>query len=377
MKRIQTGQILITVLLFIAIFISIATFLVSKSLTFMSYATTLINRQQAMELAYGGINIAIAQLSQMPEKTKQTPNAPAATPPAQGAASADKKPPADPDTFLITWLLPVLNRWQLFALNRKADGIDGTVRVCIGSQSGKININELYDFKKHVWIGQDAKGVNPRLPVLQALFTAIESQTGGQGLLKSLEQFLAKRAMPLNDPTELLTIPGWQVFKYAQFYEPPVGPASKQKQQAATTNQKQPLYLTDIFTIDSSGPLIDPLLLSDSLAGVLGLRRVQARESDARAKGIAQVLKNYKKAWQIPADWKALFAPLYEKDFNALPKSIELLLSPSSILRTFWVRTRGTIQNVSVDMYAVLERRMVPDTKGMRIEVAIRKVYVL
>ena len=96
----------------------------------------MIDREYAEMIALGGIEVAMAQLQIKPPKNKK-PDEP---------LSEDEKTKGI-KTFLKR-ILPNLNRWQVFELTEQKDGIDGTLKISISSEDGKININKLIDQQK-------------------------------------------------------------------------------------------------------------------------------------------------------------------------------------------------------------------------------------
>ena len=136
--------------------------------------------------------------------------------------------------------MPILNRWQTVKLDFAKDGIDGEIKICIMSEDGKINLNELYDFQKHAFVGS-GKEQEELKKTLQEIFGNIKKASGTEGLFESLETFLKERDDKLRDITELLTIKAFANFKNDIFYTP--------DHQSSTGKEKKPLYLTDIFTL--------------------------------------------------------------------------------------------------------------------------------
>ncbi len=49
---------------------------------------------------------------------------------------------------LLEAVVPALNRWQVFPLQQRLMALYGTIKICLMSEAGKININLCFDFKK-------------------------------------------------------------------------------------------------------------------------------------------------------------------------------------------------------------------------------------
>ena len=76
----KPGYILAFTLALMALFMFIATYVSNKGLIFSSFSKTMVDREKARQLAYGGIQLAISQLASVEKKSeKENPeNGPAA-----------------------------------------------------------------------------------------------------------------------------------------------------------------------------------------------------------------------------------------------------------------------------------------------------------
>lgn len=367
----KKGYILILSLMIISLAVTLVTYIFYVGSVQMPYSYTVINREKAKLLALSGIQIAIAKLSQEIEKKDGDKKVaqPSTTSQAVGSSpTADKKnEPSDQEQAarkLIEEMVPALNRWQSFALKEEIDGVDGTIRLCIGSESGKLDLNALYDFEKHAFKGDTAKQ-----DVLKLLITTAFKQAGKEDLFAEFEKFLKARQYRLDDITQLLTIPGFIAFKDIVFYPGPL----KEKEE----KNKTAVYLTDIFTVWSGKQTVDPWLLSDSMCGLLGVKRATVRDADSRKKAVEQVIKDVKIEAQWPVDWKKYLSPLYGVEFNTLPKGIELVFDTKFEPKIFSVLSHGVVGDVTQKMLAILERTEEKNDKKLAYTVTIKKLYWL
>ena len=108
----------------------------------IAFGRTMIAREQAEMLALGGIRMAIAQLArsvQPEEKSKQE-------------MPTKKKDQNEATKFsfknFIIHVLPHLERWQEFALQEEYDGIEGSIKISISAEEGKVGLNQLFDERK-------------------------------------------------------------------------------------------------------------------------------------------------------------------------------------------------------------------------------------
>lgn len=349
----QSGYILPLTLALISLFMFLATYVSNKGLIFGSFSKTMVEREKARQLAFGGIQLAMSQVGIL--EKKESMEKPAAAVP---GAQAGKQPEQSSEgKQLLKAILPVINRPQSFALKQAVDGINGTITIVLGSEEGKININKLYDFDKHKFLNE-GKPEGDMKKMLQELFVLIKDQTGAD-LFPEFEKFLKERKYPLNDVTELLTIKGFDVFKDQIFADP-----------TFASDKKNPkIYLTDIFTVSSSKPGIEPWLFSNAIAQLFKLKRDPEKSPD-------DALKNFKDKNDWKNDWAKSLKLLWSADYGALPKTIAPLLNPSFDPKIFNVLSVGTVGKVSVRVLAFFEREKSSGKDGA-VNVKIRNVYTL
>lgn len=353
-KRNQSGYILAITLAFISMLMFLGAYVANKGLVFGAYSKTMINREKATQLAYGGIQLALSQIAGEP--IKKEAEQPKKEEPKGAAAGKTPEQQTSDGKQLLKTLLPVFNKQQSFILKQSIEGVNGTLMLLIGSEEGKININAMYDFDKHKFMGE-GNAQNDMKKVMQEVFNALKERTGAD-LFAEFEKFLKERKYPLNDVTELLNIKGFEQLRDSVF----VDPAVQQAQNKAT------IILTDLFTVSSPRAQLEPWLLSDSLLALFNLKR-------DKEKSVDDLLKNYKDRSDWKTDWAKILKPLYNIDYSALPKGIAGLLNPTFAPRMFSVLSVGTVGGVSVRLLAIVER-IKSGTEG-NVKMAIRKVTVL
>ena len=366
----KNGYILILSLMIISLAITLVTYIFYVGSVQMPFSYTMIHREKAKLLALSGIQIAIAKLSQeveIKDEGKKPDNQANSAQPQAGGAEKKKAEPSPQEQAaqkLIKEIVPSLNRWQTFALKQEYDGIDGTIKICMGSEDGKIDLNAWYDFEKHTFNGDKAKQ-----EIIKKLITDFFKRIGKEDLYAEFEKFLKARQYRLDDITELLRAPGFVAFKDAIFYPGPI----KEKEE----KDKTPVYLTDIFTVWSGKQTIDPWLLSHSMCGLVGVKQTTTVDVESRKKAVEQVIKDVKINAQWATDWKKYLAPLYGVELNALPKSIELIFDTKFEPKTFSVLSYGIVGDVTQKMLAILERNEEKNDKKLAYNVIIKKLYWL
>ena len=249
-----------------------------------------------------------------------------------------------------------MNRWQTFKLDYAKDGVDGEISICLMSEDGKLNINELYNFEKHEFIG-NKKQQEELKTLLKTIFDSIQ-KAGNKSevnLFEAFEKFLKDRQDKVRDVTELITVKEFESFKNNMFYTPAQGEQSKK------------LFLTDIFTIWSQTPIMNPWFFSASMCQILGLEQPKKISEDA--------LKAFKTFYSWPQDWDAIFTKVYKKDFKALPKSFQLILATTFGPETFSVLSYGKVGDITHRIFAILERDTQDREDKAPAKVTIKKIY--
>jgi hypothetical protein len=335
----KQGYILVLVLIMIALSMMIATYLANKGMVFNAFTKTIIEREKAEQLALSGIQIALNMMYMPPEKKEVKEGEKPQSPEQQALAHAKKR---------LAMIASNSGKWQQFSLKKDVDGMDGTIKICVMAESGKININEQFDFEKGAFKSEK---------FMQEVFDQIKKQKGGDTLYQKVTSFLKKRGYPLNDVSELLAIEGFEGFKDSLWYDPDV-----------KDEKKQPLYLYDLFTVYTPHSSLDPWTLSPSVASVV----MQAKRS-ADAKATTEMINKLKTKndWGAPADWDASLKLLYGKEYAQLSKNLIPLLGPAFDPTTFSVLCSGTFGRTIYKLYAIIERIK----QGETISMQVRNVY--
>ena len=353
----KQGYILLLTLLMISASVMVVTYMYNRSSTYLPFMQTMVSREKAKLITLSGLQVALAQLSKStPQKNEED----------QKKGEQQKSSVDQEDIRLLTEILPALNRWQEFSLKEESDGITAELKICLMSEDGKFNINEIYDFKKKAFIGGDL-GKN----IIQGMFKRIEQEMGGKDLFNAFEKFLKERKYKLIDVTELLSLEEFALFKRYQFYEPPTPENS-------ANNTKRPFYLTDIFTVHTKKSTLQPWLFSDSVSGLLSLKRAQPNEVQQRKQMVPEWLKSFKHTTLWMIDWNNQMQPLYERELQSLPKGIESVLFEKIFdPAIFSVLVYGTVESVTQRIFAIVERVKRVQTAGAGYDVKIKKIYWL
>jgi len=356
-----SGYILISSLLILTTLTTIATYMMTRGSIFAPFIRTAQDREKAIAIARGGIEVAIAQLSRNYQESKKNDISTA-----NNTGNTTKNAQHSEDYQFLTHILPTINRWQEYNLEEKADGIDARMRICIMCEEGKININTAYDYTTKKFVGNWQT-------IIQTVCTRIEQIQGGTRIFNALESFLNNRRYKLIDVTELLHVKEFDIFREHQTYEPPA-PATQDSQ---PIRMPKPIYLTDIFTVDTNTKIINPWFFSNSLLAILSLPAARHGDIQERIDNMSNWLKSAGPAKSWTTDWKTLLEPLYQKDLSQLPENIASLFDTSARPRIFSVLSEGQVGTATKRLFAILERKKYTHKNKIRYDVKLRKLYWL
>ncbi len=351
----SSGFILILTLSLIALSVILVAYINNKSSGYIPFARLAVDRQKAHALAYGGIQLALSQLATAAPGTQKA------------------KPTAlDHTKALLTTLLPIHNQWQSFTLKNKEDGFDGELKICITCESGKIDINKIYDYKTKKFIGEGQKTGDYK-KIMAALFERITPMVHGTDLFKAFEKFLKERHYNIQDVTELLTIKEFAVFKNNIFYEPLASNTSDK----AEASKQQPLFLTDIFTVWSGKATVTPWLLSSSLGKLLKFQPIRP-EAIKEQKMIQEQLKNFtiKTEWSSQT-WDKLLTPFYGLTFKEVPEFAVPLFNNTFEPTIFSVLSHAKVGTITQRLLAIVQRDDSLQPDSATFGVTIKKLYWL
>ena len=345
MKK-NNASVLIFTLLIVSLMVLLTEQLLRSVRVGSNFIRTMVDRERAEMLALSGVEMAIFQLlgKHEDEEEKKKRRAQESASAKKVGAKGVKKELNDEQEFLQR-VLPHLNRWQLFDLTEQQDGIDGRIKFCISCEHGKININEIYDFKKQVFKKE-----------YEALLKGLEipGKLKSGEILKHLEELLKKRKKKLDDISELSMLPGFETLDI--FYKPPKPPnvISEFKKESAVSNVN--LAVQDIFTIWTEKPEVDPLFFSDAFCAMLGLRRPRANDAQVLQEKFQTLIESFKKDWGKNWDqnWKFL-QEIYDEKPKFL-KNILGIFSKQFEPTVYSVLSCGKVGNVEQRLLVVIKK---------------------
>lgn len=324
----------------------LATFIIASSVLLISLVVNRVNAYRHMSvvwsdiekarcLALSGIQIGMSQLSVLYVKETQEPQAKEEKEAkAQKANQDDKSAPA-------RVLFEVLNTWQTFPLTEKNEGIDGECRLYISSEEGKINLNGLYDFKKQQLSESSSVSTKKIATFLTDGLRSTFERTRKKPIsfMRAFESFFKNRSKPVNDPTELITVPELSGIQESLFVTP----------------EGKDVVVTDLFTTFTSTPTINPLLLSKSLAQISGLTLSKNSLKDPKIlEELSALIQSQSINWE--SSWNKVLAKVYSKEYRALPDTLKALLPSRFEAQLFSVISYGKVGSITQRVCAIIEK---------------------
>lgn len=351
MQHTKQGYVFIVVLIILSTITFLLTYLTAQSDAFVSYARVAVDQQKARELALAGVHLGMSQLADGMRSTDE---------------KKEKKIDSDDQLFLrlLRTLLPVYGKMQTYDLKRDPDGITGKIQFCITSEEGKIDLNAVYDFKTHKFVGEGQQTGDYK-KIMEQWCGLLESRLKTQDLFQQCNAYMRKQTTVLNDSSQLLALKALNPLQDSLFYIP----STTTKDRHEDTHS---LYLEDMFTVWTGKRTLDPWLLTDSLCAVLGLKRRDTIEKDE----VKMPQKVQEFVWE--KDWDTYLAPRYGKKYADLPAFVRPLLATKFEPRMFSVLSYGKIGRVTQKVLAIIELTVATtQKKEKRYDANIRTIYWL
>ena len=327
MQHNQRGYILLLVFSMLSLCMSLISLFFSRTVTYQHLMQVLTEKDTAINLAYSSTELGQA-IFYVPEKDDKK----------QDSNNNNSSKNLSAYQKQLTKILPYINTNTTYKLSESAEGIQATIKLHLSSESGKINLNSLYDFRLKKFFNEGKE--DDRKKFCEWLFEKISKITKKPSLFASFEQFLKKRTTEFNDVTELLSAPDFaEVFNDNIFL-------------TNDTISSQKVYLTDIFTITTDSEMINPWFLSHSWLLLLDLKFKNL--SDQEQKKLVDSFKN-KVNWEV--DWNTSLRLIYQKEYEDLPKEIKSLLTTECEANIFSLLLSATITETTATIFTILKKQ--------------------
>jgi hypothetical protein len=360
MNKVREGYVLVLSLIIMGLLVLIATQVYNLSYNFSAYSHFVIKREKAKMLALSGVQLMRDVLyspplkeekgkdSKTPEKEKGSDQKKA---PEKDEAEAKGNKGSKEDSVqkkkkedaalgaLLIRVLPLLNQWQKLKLTQQKDGVDGEIKTYLACEDGKLHLNHLLGLTVQKGLSEE------RTKMLQELWQKISQITKAKKSLHgSAKEFFDRRnRVWLNDVSEILEAPGFEVFRDKLF-------------EGLSNGNKEVVSLMDLFTPLSRYAKLDPWVLSASAQKLLGLQPKKIDKNKA-----AEIGKDFQSAHNWTNDWDKLIKPIYGKEFSALPKGFDLMFSIRFDPAAFSVVSYGIVDDVKQGVYTILTQKKQSD----------------
>ncbi len=338
MKYTKNGSIIIFALMMLSLIAIVTEQLIRSTIIGSSFVKTMIDREHAEMLALGGINIAIAQLNQgiLADQKKEKTD--------EKQSTSGEKDELAPMQKFILHLVSNLNRWQVFNFDSMIDGVDGEVGICLSSEHGKINLNRAFDFKKQEF----KKEYEILLKTLE-----IPGKIPLGEFHTRLVEFLKKRGKKMYDPSEIMSVAGFENLDI--FYHPPQRPQKKH-----ATEPNKDLYLCDIFTLWTEDATLDPIVFSDALCAIFGMRRPRSDDAYRMKEEFKTFATSFKK--DLGSDWDGnwkILQPIYGEKPKALAP-LKDVFAKNFNSKVYSVLSYGKVNKVEQRVLAIVKESEAP-----------------
>jgi hypothetical protein len=354
----QRGYILFITFSMLALCASIISVVMVKGLTHKKLSQALLDQQQMEQFALSTTALAQSFLSfPAPEKKDDKKDGQSVA-----ANKATQEPVAEIfEKQLLEKVLPVVNKTQTFMMKEMEKDFPVVINLTFFCESGKININELYDLVNKKFYDEGVEGKDKKV-FATWLFDKIAKLTEKPSLLQPFVEHCKQRTTPFNDVTQLLAIKEFTTcFSDTVFYE-----RQKKKQNSDAKTKK--LYLTDLFTVASSADTIQPWLLSESVCVLLDIPQRDVQQEKSQEKDDKKVdLSSFKPQADWSKDWDNQLKKIYEVGFDKIPTEVRGMFAPQFSAPVFSViaRVMRPIEDSPINqtsgMYAILQEKKLPD----------------
>ncbi|RTL04298.1 hypothetical protein EKK58_10845 [Candidatus Dependentiae bacterium] len=365
----KSGYILVFTMIMMAALSAIVVYIFNRGMTAIPLIAIALEREKAKMVAFSGVEIARSLIvGPQNQQTKETKKAGTqeAVAKKQDAQSNNQQEKQNPDQQFLQHILPRLGRWSTYELKASVDGVDGQLQLCITCEDGKINLNTIYDFNKHAFMGQNVQVGNWKT-MLETLLKTVGATTKTADLFPSLEAFLKKQQGPLEDVTQLLLIPAFAPFANILYV-----PCPKEQNKDIVPA----IALTDLFTLYGNTAGLEPWLFSTSVQLACGIK-VNTTTFKQRTKDVMQWTKNFKPSPQWKTDWNITLKNMYEKELGALPKGLDSFFVGTFKPTFFGVLVQATVGRVTQKIYAIIERTRRSHNNQIVYDSIVRKWYIV
>jgi len=340
MERARRGYILLIAIGIISVLSLLVVRMSTRVIVFYRLNTVLMRREQAKLIALSGVQCVIAQLLL-----------------GQGDQHKDHVAQKKPQGFearrsaAIRAVLKTINRWMSFSFTQENDGIDGSCMVYTSCDDGKLGQELFFDLytMQPLKISQAAM-INQKA---SALFSTAGRQID---FARTIDQLIKKKNRELLDITELLDDERMNFFSRQLFM-----------------SLKGTFSVSDLFSIDRKGFLLQPWALSQTVASLFGWKALSGLD-DALHKNLDELFREPEESISLAK----LFTVLYGEKRQAFINEISSVFHKRFEANLFTVISYGTYEDIVVKICVIIERQQrARSGKDERDQFFIKKIYWL
>ncbi len=348
MKKNTAGFMVMTAFMALAIMVALVTQYLLFSGTYIRYAYIFNEREKAKILARSGIAIALSQLS-LCDKTMIK---------SWGKSNEEiaekRKDPIQRQKYLLKVLLTVVNRWQVFECTEKNDGIEGTIKIAIVCEDGKLPLQALLNYEKREYVRLGNAKQKDGKEFLIDFFERYKKYADDQDLMPVFEEWFKKTGYYLIDVTQLMTIDGFKKIRNQLFFTPQEAIGDDTSEEKNEKKTKKRVFLTDAMTLEVETPMMCPFLFSESIKVLYDLCKGTRFFSQEQIDEIIENVSLQSISWQQV--WDTYCKDVYGKDFKSLPEDFALLLSTKFEPKAFSVVCYAKAGRVEQKLVALITR---------------------
>ncbi|MGZ6250581.1 MAG: hypothetical protein ACXWL2_00980 [Candidatus Chromulinivorax sp.] len=365
----QQGYILLMTFSMLAMSVAIVSMFMIKGMTHKKFASALLQQEQIRTLLLSTPALAQSFFSVSPlqsqdaQQTQKVQDLQASSDEEKKSTDASEQIENAEQDFLKK-ILPVVNISQKFMLKELESDFPIVLDLIFFCESGKININGLYDLIEKKFYNEGVENKDQKVFVTW-LFDKIAVLTEKPSLLPAFTEHVKQRKVPFNDVTELLAIKEFATcFDNAIFYN-----VSDNTNESVSKRTK--LFLTDIFTVSSESDTIQPWLLSPGLCALLDIPQKKNDQNSFEKKEKDVDLSGFKVQADWQKDWDKTIKSMYTITYDKIPKIVQ-----ANLAKEFKVSTISMIAKVRRDsddgqdsmrlgIYAILKEKKLQDGSTM------------
>lgn len=342
----QKGYILFITFSMLALCATLVSMFMIKGISHKKLSSALLQQEKLQDFAVNCVAIAQSYLSLPVDELGQNDTN-------KQSESSQKKASIDPVKKTLEKFLAVRNEGQSFKFEEIEKNFPVVINLTFFAESGKININSLYDLVEQKFYDEGVAGKDRKV-FATWLFDKIAKITEKQSLLQPFVDHMKQRKSPFNDVTELLAIKEFSTcFADALFYK------QSENQTDAVRNKK--IFLMDIFTVVNENDLLQPWLFSPSVCVLLDIAQKNDKNGILEKKEEKIDISSFKQESNWQKDWDAGLKELYGIPYDKIPESVRGLLATQFSSTVFSVMATVSKENIIAEVFAILKQKRLPD----------------